>query len=65
MNELLVLGLSHKTAPVAVRERLSVTDAQIERMLGDLAGNRIGCGVTVDADEGDPIRAGNSTEAHS
>ncbi len=37
MNELLVLGLSHKTAPVAVRERLSVTDAQIERMLGELA----------------------------
>jgi glutamyl-tRNA reductase len=33
MNELLVLGLSHKTAPVAVRERLSVTDPQIERML--------------------------------
>ncbi|WP_036725220.1 glutamyl-tRNA reductase [Patulibacter minatonensis] len=37
MNELLVLGLSHKTAPVAVRERLSVTDLQIERMLADFA----------------------------
>lgn len=37
MNELLVLGLSHKTAPVAVRERLSVTDPQIERMLVELA----------------------------
>lgn len=37
MNELLVLGLSHKTAPVAIRERLSVTDAQVERMLADLA----------------------------
>lgn len=37
MNELLVLGLSHKTAPVAVRERLSVTDAQVERMLAELA----------------------------
>jgi glutamyl-tRNA reductase len=36
MNELLVLGLSHKTAPVAVRERLSVTDPQIERMLAQL-----------------------------
>ena len=36
MNELLVLGLSHKTAPVAVRERLSVTQAQVERMLADL-----------------------------
>jgi glutamyl-tRNA reductase len=36
MNELLVLGISHKTAPVAVRERLSVTDPQIERMLGAL-----------------------------
>ncbi|MEV4421702.1 glutamyl-tRNA reductase [Patulibacter sp. NPDC049589] len=37
MNELLVLGLSHKTAPVAVRERLSVTDAQIDRMLSEFA----------------------------
>jgi glutamyl-tRNA reductase len=36
MNELLVLGISHKTAPVAVRERLSVTDPQVERMLGAL-----------------------------
>ena len=37
MNELLVVGLSHKTAPVAVRERLSVTDAQVERMVARLA----------------------------
>jgi glutamyl-tRNA reductase len=37
MNELVVLGISHKTAPVAVRERLSVTDPQIERMLGALS----------------------------
>src|SRR5690606_7332414 len=36
VNELLVLGLSHKTAPVAVRERLSVTDAQVERLLQKL-----------------------------
>lgn len=37
MNELLVFGLSHKTAPVAIRERLSVTDAQVERMLTALS----------------------------
>lgn len=37
MNELLVLGISHKTAPVAVRERLSVGDRQLERMLAEMS----------------------------
>ncbi len=36
MNELLVLGLSHKTAPVAVRERLVATERQTEEVLGRL-----------------------------
>lgn len=36
MNELLVLGLSHKTAPVAVRERLSATERQTEQILTQL-----------------------------
>lgn len=36
MNELLVLGLSHKTAPVAIRERLVTTERQTEQILGQL-----------------------------
>ena len=28
MSELLALGISHKTAPVALRERLAFTEAQ-------------------------------------
>lgn len=36
MSELLVLGLSHKTAPVAVRERLSASDRQTEQILEQL-----------------------------
>ena len=28
MSELLALGVSHKTAPVALRERLAFTEAQ-------------------------------------
>jgi glutamyl-tRNA reductase len=33
MSELLCLGVSHKTAPVALRERLAMTDTQAERFL--------------------------------
>ena len=33
MSELLCLGISHKTAPVALRERLAMTDTQAERFL--------------------------------
>jgi glutamyl-tRNA reductase len=36
MSELLVLGASHKTAPLAVRERLALLDGQIERFLTEL-----------------------------
>jgi len=38
MSELLALGASHKTAPVAVRERIALTDAGAERFLEELTG---------------------------
>ncbi|HYM56845.1 MAG TPA: glutamyl-tRNA reductase [Solirubrobacteraceae bacterium] len=38
MSELLTLGASHKTAPVAVRERIALTDAGAERFLEELTG---------------------------
>src|SRR3954453_3932801 len=36
MSELLLLGISHKTAPVALRERLALTQAEGERFLREL-----------------------------
>src|SRR3954463_6108004 len=36
MSELLLLGVSHKTAPVALRERLALTNTEAERFLRDL-----------------------------
>src|SRR3954467_3488054 len=36
MNELLVLGASHKTAGLAVRERLALLDGQVEPFLHEL-----------------------------
>jgi glutamyl-tRNA reductase len=36
--ELLALGISHKTAPVALRERLALTDSEGERFVAELAG---------------------------
>ena len=33
MSELLLLGTSHKTAPLAVRERVALTDAAAEKFL--------------------------------
>jgi glutamyl-tRNA reductase len=36
MSEILLLGISHKTAPVAVRERLALTQAQAPEFLKDL-----------------------------
>src|SRR3954454_16057813 len=35
MSELLCLGVSHKTAPVALRERLAMTDTEAERFLAE------------------------------
>ncbi len=37
MTELLALGISHKTTPVALRERLAFTEAQAVEFAGDLA----------------------------
>jgi len=37
-GELLALGISHKTAPVALRERLALTDGETERVVLELAG---------------------------
>ncbi len=39
MSELLLIGISHKTAPVALRERVAVPDAQLEEFLRRLAGD--------------------------
>ena len=36
MSELLALGASHKTAPLAVRERLALLDGQVEPFLPEL-----------------------------
>jgi len=38
MSELLAIGISHKTAPVAVRERLALTEARSEEFVRDLLG---------------------------
>ncbi|MDE3070958.1 MAG: glutamyl-tRNA reductase, partial [Acidobacteriota bacterium] len=40
MNELLALGISHKTAPVALRERLAFSQAQALEFAGELLGGR-------------------------
>ena len=39
MNELLALGISHKTAPVELRERVALTDTQATRLLAELTAN--------------------------
>ena len=36
MSELLALGISHKTAPVALRERLALPESQAARLLSEL-----------------------------
>ncbi|CAB4915446.1 unannotated protein [freshwater metagenome] len=38
MSELLAIGISHKTAPVAMRERLALTEREAERFVRELAG---------------------------
>ncbi len=40
MSELIALGASHKTAGVAVRERIAMTEAAAERFMGELVGER-------------------------
>ncbi|MDQ6915495.1 MAG: glutamyl-tRNA reductase [Actinomycetota bacterium] len=39
MSELLALGVSHKTAPVALRERVALPDARAQEFLGTLVGD--------------------------
>ena len=36
MSELLLLGTSHKTAPLALRERLALTDTGVETLLAEV-----------------------------
>ena len=36
MSELLAIGISHKTAPVALRERLALTQREAERVMREL-----------------------------
>ena len=36
MSELVAIGISHKTAPVALRERLSLTEREAERLMREL-----------------------------
>jgi glutamyl-tRNA reductase len=38
MSELLAVGASHKTAPLALRERIALTDGAAEALLGELVG---------------------------
>ncbi len=38
MSELLLLGTSYKTAPLALRERIALTDTGAEKLLGELLG---------------------------
>ena len=38
MSELLAIGISHKTAPVEVRERLALTDTRASEFVRDLHG---------------------------
>ena len=48
MSELLLLGVSHKTAPVALRERMALTDADGGRFVKDLiAGGDVHEGVVI------------------
>ncbi len=39
MSELLTIGISHKTAPVALRERVALTESEAERFIRDLVSN--------------------------
>ena len=45
MNEVLCLGISHKTAAVGLRERVAMGDVEAERFLTmAVASPAIGCG---------------------
>lgn len=57
MSELLCLGISHKTAPVAVRERLALSTKQAEQLCADLV-------ATDDVREAVAISTCNRTELY-
>ncbi len=57
MSELLAIGVSHKTAPVEVRERVALTEAQAEEFLRELRG-------TADVQEAVAISTCNRTEIY-
>jgi glutamyl-tRNA reductase len=57
MSELLALGVSHKTAPVEVRERVALTDAQSGEFVRDLRGS-------ADVQEAVAISTCNRTELY-
>ncbi|HLY49328.1 MAG TPA: glutamyl-tRNA reductase [Solirubrobacteraceae bacterium] len=57
MSELLVLGISHKTAPVEVRERLALPDKRASEFVRDLRG-------TADVYEAVTISTCNRTELY-
>jgi glutamyl-tRNA reductase len=57
MSEILAIGVSHKTAPVEVRERVALTEAQAAEFLRDLRG-------TADVQEAVAISTCNRTELY-
>ena len=57
MSELLAIGISHKTAPVEVRERLALPDARANDFIRDLLG-------TADVHEAVTISTCNRTELY-
>jgi glutamyl-tRNA reductase len=57
MSELLLLGVSHKTAPVALRERLALTQTEAERFLREIT-------TTSDVREAAVISTCNRTELY-
>jgi glutamyl-tRNA reductase len=57
MSELLCLGVSHKTAPVALRERVAMTDTEAERFLREAVAD-------ADVDEAVVISTCNRTEVY-
>jgi glutamyl-tRNA reductase len=57
MSELLALGVSHKTAPVEVRERVALTEQNASRFLRDLRGD-------ADVQEAVAISTCNRTELY-
>src|SRR3954462_6160805 len=57
MSELLSLGISHKTAPVEVRERLALDEHDAERLLRELAAHD-------EVHEAVAISTGNRTELY-